>query len=69
MRAIEYPSEYNQAIPATLKQYGVYGDSEYIFKGLTNTNTENELPGMPEYMMCCGRVEGTSKLVNITVIG
>lgn len=63
----EYPSEYNQAVKATLKQYGIYDDSEYTFEGMTNT--ESDLPGMPKYAMCCGKVEGTSKLVSITVVG
>lgn len=62
----EYPDEYNQAVEATLRQYGLPNESRH-FEAMSGTGTE--LPGMPEYLLSHGLVDGTSKLVNITVIG
>lgn len=62
----EYPSEYNQAVEATLRQYNlpeVDGDTVALCNG------KDGLPGMPNYLLLHYLVEGTSKLVHITVIG
>lgn len=61
----EYPNEYNQAIEATLRQYGLPNKNEH-FEIINSTGAE--LPGMPEYLLAHGLVDGTSKLVNITII-
>lgn len=60
----EYPDEYNQAVEATLRQYNLPNESRH-FEAMSGT----ELPGMPEYLLSHGLVDGTSKLVNITVVG
>ena len=61
----EYPDEYNQSIEATLKQYGLPIDGKNF--GCIS-DSESDLPGMPNYYMSQGLVEGTSKLVNIIVV-
>lgn len=60
----EYPSEYNQAIEATIRHYGISMEGDYISKD----ECGEELPGMPEYLLIHGLEKGTSKLVNITVV-
>lgn len=61
----EYPSEYNQAVEATLRIYGLCADENYE----AMSGTGEELPGMPNYLLLHGVERGTSKIVNITVIG
>lgn len=62
----EYPSEYNQAVEATLRQYNLPNEGKH-FEAMSGTG--EELPGMPEYLLSHGLVSGTSKLVSITVVG
>lgn len=61
----EYPSEYNQAVEATLRYYNLSAEEDYE----AMSGTGHELPGMPEYLLIHGLEKGTSKLVNITVVG
>nr|UVX91091.1 MAG: hypothetical protein [Bacteriophage sp.]DAW05452.1 MAG TPA: hypothetical protein [Caudoviricetes sp.] len=61
----EYPDGYTQAIDATLRQYDVY-DTGYRVKVV---DEEEKFPIMPEYMRLYGTVSGTSKLINMTIIG
>lgn len=60
----EYPSEYNQAVEATLRYYNLSAEEDYE----ATSGTGHELPGMPEYLLIHGLEKGTSKLVNITVV-
>lgn len=62
----EYPKEYNQVVETTLKLYGLPSESKH-FEAMSKE--DNELPGMPEYLLSHGLIDNTSKLVNITVIG
>jgi hypothetical protein len=61
----EYPDEYNQAVEATLRYYNLSADEDYEAMG----ETGHEIPGMPNYLLVHGLERGTSKLVNITVVG
>lgn len=62
----EYPNEYNHAMEATLRQYNLPNTWKH---SETTGDNGSELPGMPSYLLSHGLVDGTSKLVNITVIG
>ena len=57
--------EYNQAVEATLRYYNLSADEDYEAMG----ETGHEIPGMPNYLLVHGLERGTSKLVNITVVG
>lgn len=57
----EYPSEYHQAMDEVLRQYVGYT--------LKRVDVETTFPGMPHHSRYCGAVSGTSKLINITIIG
>lgn len=61
----EYPSEYSQAAETTLRIYGLHADENYE----AMSGTGEELPNMPNYLLLHGVERGTSKIVNITVIG
>lgn len=58
----EYPSEYNQAVEATLRYYNLSAEEDY--EAMSGTGHE-----LPEYLLIHGLEKGTSKLVNITVVG
>lgn len=57
-----HPDEYNQAVEATLRYYNLSADEAM-------GETGHEIPGMPNYLLVHGLERGTSKLVNITVVG
>lgn len=61
----EYPNECNTAVERTLRQYSLTADENYE----AMSGTGEELPGMPSYLLLHGIERGTSKIVNITVIG
>ena len=61
----EYPDEYNNIVERTLRQYDLTGDENYE----AMSGTGEELPGMPDYLLLHGIERGTSKIVNITVVG
>ena len=61
----EYPSEYNQAVEATLRICGLHADENYS----TMNGTGEELPGMPEYLLVHGVESGTSQIVSLIVVG
>lgn len=61
----EYPSEYHQAMDEVLRQY-VGINVGYTLK---RVDVETTFPGMPHHSRYCGAVSGTSKLINITIIG
>lgn len=59
------PSEYHQAMDEVLRQY-VGINVGYTLK---RVDVETTFPGMPHHSRYCGAVSGTSKLINITIIG
>lgn len=61
----EYSGGYNQVITTVLRQYGV-SEVEHRIEVVDN---DDLLPGMPEYMRMYAVVSGTSKLLNITIVG
>lgn len=61
----EYPSEYNQAVEAVLRIYDLHIDENYT----KMSSTEEELPGMPDYLLIHGVESGTSKIVSLIIVG
>lgn len=53
--------EYHQAMDEVLRQYVGYT--------LKRVDVETTFPGMPHHSRYCGAVSGTSKLINIAIIG